>query len=68
MMPYMYANPPFSLMAGIVVSKNCLFAPPAIIGYVIGTVDAGPVSTLRITTSSAKWIGYEVPPPPLAWA
>jgi len=55
-------------MAGIVVSKNGLFAPPAIIGYVIGTVDAGPVSTLRITTSSAKWIGYEVPPPPLAWA
>jgi len=49
-------------MAGIVVSKNGLFAPPAIIGYVIGTVDAGPVSTLQITTSSAKWIGYEVLP------
>jgi hypothetical protein len=56
-------------MAGLVVSKDGLFAPPAIIGYFIGTVDAGSVSTLQITTSSVKWIGYEIlPSSPLVWA
>jgi len=60
MIPYMCANALFSLIAGIVVSKNGLFAPPAILGYAIATVGAALLSTLQIDTSSAKWIGYEI--------
>lgn len=60
MIPYMCANALFSLMAGIVVSKNGLFAPPAIIGYAIGTIGTGLLSTLQVDTSSARWIGYEI--------
>ncbi len=60
MIPYMCANALFSLIAGIVVSKNGLFAPPAILGYAIGTIGAGLLSTLNVNTNSSQWIGYEI--------
>jgi hypothetical protein len=46
MISYVNANVLFCVMAGIVVFKNSLFAPPAIIGDTIGTVAVGLVSTL----------------------
>jgi hypothetical protein len=51
---YVNVNAFFCFVAGIIVSKNGLFAPPAIIGDAIGIVGKGLVSTLQITTGSAK--------------
>ncbi|KAJ9499942.1 hypothetical protein H2202_004332 [Exophiala xenobiotica] len=59
MIPYMVANAFFSLLAGIFVSKNGLFAPPAILGCAIGTIGSGLLATLNEHTSSSKWIAYE---------
>jgi hypothetical protein len=60
MIPYMLANALFGLIAGIMVSKNGLFAAPAILGCAIGTIGAGLLTTLRVDTTSAMWIGYEI--------
>jgi MFS family permease len=60
MIPYMAANAIFSLLAGIFVSKNGLFAPPAIVGCAIGTVGCGLLATIKPDTSTATWIGYEI--------
>lgn len=60
MIPYMIANALFSLLAGIFVSKNGYFVPPAIIGCAIGTVGCGLLSTLNVDTFSDKWIGYQI--------
>lgn len=59
MIPYMAANALFSLLAGIFVSKNGLFAPPAIIGCAIGTVGCGLLATIKPSTSTGTWIGFE---------
>jgi MFS family permease len=60
MIPYMAANAVFSMLAGVFVSKNGLFAPPAIIGCAIGTVGCGLLATVHPTTSTGTWIGYEI--------
>lgn len=60
MVPYMVANAVLSLLAGIFVSKNGLFAPPAIIGCMIGTIGCGLLATLNVDTSTAKWVGYMI--------
>lgn len=60
MIPYMVVNAFFSLFAGIFVSKNGLFAPPAIIGCAIATVGAGLLVTLKPTSSTGIWAGFEV--------
>lgn len=60
MIPYMVANALFSLLAGIFVSKNGLFAPPAILGCAIGTVGCGLLATLDVNTSTATWVGYMI--------
>lgn len=60
MIPYMVANALFSLVAGIFVSKNGRFAPPAILGCAIGTVGSGLLATLELTTPASHWIGFEV--------
>lgn len=60
MIAYMVANAVFSLLAGVFVSKNGYFAPPAIIGCAIGTAGCGLLSTLQVNTPSPKWIGFEI--------
>lgn len=60
MIPYVVANALFSLLAGIFVSKNGYFTAPAIVGCTIGTVGCGLISTFDMSTSSSKWIGYEI--------
>ncbi|KIW13259.1 hypothetical protein PV08_08446 [Exophiala spinifera] len=60
MIPYMVANALFSLLAGIFVSKNGLFAPPAVVGCAIGTVGSGLLATIGPSTPSSRWIGFEV--------
>lgn len=60
MIPYMCTNAVFSVIAGIAVSKNGLFAAPAVLGCAIGTVGAGLLSTLQVLPTSWKWIGYEI--------
>lgn len=61
MIPYVVANAFFSLAAGIFVSKNGYFTAPAIVGMCIATLGCGLLSTLTTTTSTAKWVGYEIP-------
>lgn len=60
MIPYMLTNALFSLLAGVFVSKNGLFAPPAIIGCAIGTVGSGLLATLQPNSSLGHWFGFEV--------
>ncbi|KIX09015.1 uncharacterized protein Z518_00093 [Rhinocladiella mackenziei CBS 650.93] len=60
MIPYMVANALFSLLAGVFVSKNGLFAPPAILGCAIGTVGSGLLATLTESSPSSHWIGFEI--------
>lgn len=60
MIPYMVANALFSLLAGVFVSKNGRFAPPAVLGCAIGTVGSGLLATLHPSTPASRWIGYEV--------
>ncbi|TVY38480.1 Efflux pump, partial [Lachnellula occidentalis] len=60
MIPYVAANAIFSLLAGIFVSKNGYFTAPAILGCAIGTVGCGLLSTMDASTSTSRWIGYEI--------
>lgn len=60
MIPYMLANAVFSLLAGIFVSKNGYFTPPAITGLAIGTAGCGLLSMLHVSTPSSNWIGYQI--------
>lgn len=60
MIPYMITNALFSLLAGIFVSKNGRFAPPAILGCAIGTIGSGLLATIGPSTPSSRWIGFEV--------
>ena len=60
MIPYMCTNALFSLIAGVAVSKNGLFAAPALLGCAIGTVGAGLLSTLQVRPDSLSWIGYQI--------
>ncbi|KAK5076895.1 hypothetical protein LTR64_005625 [Lithohypha guttulata] len=57
--PYMLINALFSLAAGVFVSKNGLFAPPAIAGCFIATIGAGLLATLQPNTTTATWAGFE---------
>src|SRR5271154_1296055 len=56
----MLANALFGLAAGIFVSTNGLFAPPAIIGCAISTIGTGFICTLQVNASAAKWMGLEI--------
>ena len=60
MIPYMAANALFSLLAGVFVSKNGLFAPPAIVGCAIGSIGCGLLATLHPKSSTGQWVGYEI--------
>ncbi|KAK5943626.1 hypothetical protein PMZ80_004634 [Knufia obscura] len=60
MVPYMITNAFFSLAAGIFVSRNGLFAPPAIIGCLVGTIGSGLLATLQPDTSTATWAGLQI--------
>ena len=66
---YINVNAFFCFIAGVIVSKDDLFVPLAIIGDTTGIVDKGLVSTLQNTAGSEKWISYNaLPSPSLAWA
>lgn len=56
----MAANVLFSMAAGVFVSKKGLFAPPALVGYAIGTIGCGLVATVQPSTSIGTWVGYEI--------
>ena len=60
MIPYVAANALFSLAAGVFVTKIGYFAPPAIVGCMIGVAGSAVLSTLQVNTASPKWIGYEI--------
>ena len=60
MIPYMAANALFSMLAGVFVSKNGLFAPPAIVGTALGTIGCGLLATIKPSTSVGMWVGYEI--------
>lgn len=60
MIPYMLTNALFSLLAGVFVSQNGLFAPPAIIGCAIGTIGSGLLATLQPDSNLGHWFGFEV--------
>ncbi|KAK5047592.1 hypothetical protein LTR84_006689 [Exophiala bonariae] len=60
MVPYMAANALFSLIAGVFVSKNGLFAPPSIIGCAIGTIGSGLLATIDESVPTARWVGFQI--------
>lgn len=60
MVPYMAANALFSLIAGVFVSKNGLFAPPSILGCAIGTIGSGLLATIDESAPTARWVGFQI--------
>lgn len=60
MIPYFVVNAGFSLVASAFVSKTGYVTPPAVIGSAIGTVGLGLMTLLRVDTTTAQWVGYQV--------
>lgn len=60
MIPFFLVNALFSVAAGIFVSKAGYATPPAVIGSAIGTAGLGLMTLLRIDTTTAQWVGYQV--------
>ena len=60
MISYVAASATFSLIGGVLVSKIGYFAPPCIVGCAIGTVGAGLISTLQMSTPVASYVGYQI--------
>ncbi|KAL8688170.1 MAG: hypothetical protein Q9218_005852 [Villophora microphyllina] len=58
--PYLASNFICSMIAGGVVTKFGYFNPPALLGAAIATVGCGFLTTLRVNTVTARWIGFEV--------
>ncbi|OLN86784.1 putative HC-toxin efflux carrier TOXA 24 [Colletotrichum chlorophyti] len=60
MIPYVATNAVVSLLAGVFVSIQGYYAPPAIIGGVIGTIGCGTLRLLSTSTTTAEYIGFEI--------
>ncbi|KAL2161420.1 hypothetical protein VTH06DRAFT_7981 [Thermothelomyces fergusii] len=60
MIPYFAVNAVFSLAAGWFVSKIGYVTPPAVIGSAIGTAGLILMARLRVDTTTAQWVGYQV--------
>ena len=60
MIPYFVVNAVFSLAAGVFVSKVGYATPPAVLGSAVGTVGLGLMTLLRVDTTTAQWVGYQV--------
>lgn len=60
LVPYVASNFFFTVVAGILVTKTGYFNPPALVGPVLATIGCGLLTTLRVDTSTAKWVGFEI--------
>ena len=60
MIPYFVLNGAASLAAAIFVEKIGYATPPAVLGSVIGTVGLGLLTTLKLDTTKAQWVGYQI--------
>ncbi|KAK8036215.1 major facilitator superfamily transporter [Apiospora rasikravindrae] len=60
MMGYFLSTVVFVIGSGIITSKIGYYTPPLIIGTAIAVVGCGLLTTLRVDTSSATVIGYQV--------
>jgi hypothetical protein len=60
MIPYFVVNAAFSLVAAVFVSKFGYVTPPAVLGSAIGTVGLGLMTLLRVDTTTAQWVGFQV--------
>jgi MFS family permease len=60
LVPYVASNFFFSMVAGILVTKTGYFNPPALMGPIVATIGCGLLTTLRVDTSTAKWVGFEI--------
>lgn len=48
------------MVAGILVTKTGYFNLPALMGPIIATIGCGLLTTLRMDTSTVKWVGFEI--------
>jgi hypothetical protein len=60
MLPYTLGALVSSLLSGAFVNRTGLYTPPAVLGSAIAAVGSGLLATLAVTSSSSKWIGYQV--------
>lgn len=60
LVPYVATNFFFTVVAGIVVTKTGYYNPPALLGPVVATIGSGLLTMLRVDTSRAKWVGFEI--------
>lgn len=60
MIPYFVTNAAFSLVAAGFVSAVGYVTPPAVVGSAIGTVGLGLLTLLRVDSTTAEWLGYEI--------
>jgi hypothetical protein len=60
LIPYVLALVVGSMLAGAITFKTGYYTPSMLFSSVVAAVGAGLITTWRIDTSSAKWIGYQV--------
>ncbi|KAI0178929.1 MFS general substrate transporter [Hypoxylon sp. FL1284] len=60
MIPYFVSNALFSVLSGVFVTVVGYFAPPAILGSVIGTVGCGVITLLHPDVGVGARIGFEI--------
>ena len=58
--PYLVSITTSSLIVGALITKIGYYVPFLWIGSAIFTVGAGLLFTLRVSTSTGKWIGYQI--------
>ena len=57
---YLAANFILSIVAGATAQKTGYLNPPGILGAAVASVGAGLITILKVDTSTARWIGYEI--------
>ncbi|KAL9622255.1 MAG: hypothetical protein Q9160_003438 [Pyrenula sp. 1 TL-2023] len=60
LVPYVASIFVFSMISGSIVTKTGWFTPPAIIGPIFTVIGCGLLTTLKIDTSTGKWVGYQI--------
>ena len=60
LLPYMATNFIFTVIAGILVTKTGYYNPPALLGPVLAAIGCGLLTTFRVDTPTAKWVGLEI--------
>ena len=60
LLPYFLSTVVFVIGSGVIVSKTGYYTPWLIVGTALGLAGSGLLTTLKPSTSTGEWIGYQV--------